>query len=129
VAISLSFKNFGHAFASFFKAVAKDSKLVGAGAEKVLDEVAAEKTVVEGVSGAVANAVSPGSGTVVVTIEDAAFSVLGAIDAALKSGGDAVAQKLLDAGVDVAAINNAKAVGTQTESFFALLKGAAPAKP
>lgn len=125
MAISLNFKNVPHAIATFFKAAAAKAKVVAADAEKVINKVEGNKTVIEGVSGVVANAVQPGSAAAVVSIEDAAFSALASIDAALKSGGDATAQKLLDAGLDVTAINNVKAVGTQSAAFYALLQAKA----
>lgn len=127
MAISLSYKNIPHAIASFFKAAAGKSKIVSADVVKVLDKVEGDKTIVEGVSGAIANAVQPGSGAAVVSIEDAAFSLLGAVDAALKSGGDAARQKLLDAGLDVTAVDNVRAVGTQSAAFYALLQSKAGA--
>lgn len=120
--INLSFKSIPHALATFYKRVVADTPKIIAGAEKVLDKAASEKTAVEGVSGAVANAITPGAGVAVVTIEDAAFSLLGCVDALLKSGDAAAEAKLLGAGLDVAAINNAKAVGAQSASFYTLLK-------
>lgn len=122
MALSLNFKNVQHALASFWQGAASIAKTAAVDTEKVLDHAAADKAVVEGVSGAVANAVQPGSGAAVVSIEDAAFSVFAAVDAALKSGGDATTQKLLDAGLDVTAINNVKAVGTQSQAFYTLLQ-------
>lgn len=116
--INLSFKSIPHALATFYKKIVANTPKV----EKVLDKAAAEKTAVEGVSGAVANAITPGAGVVVVTIEDAAFSLLGCVDALLKSGDAAAEAKLLSAGLDVTAISNAKAVGAQSESFYSLLK-------
>lgn len=125
MAISLNFKNVPHALATLWKRAAAIAKTVAVDTEKVLDEAAKDKAVVEGVSGAIANAVQPGTGTLVVTAEDAAFSLLGAVDAALKAGGDAAAQKLLDAGLDVTAINNVKAIGASSQAFYTLV---APAK-
>lgn len=122
MALTLNFKNLPHALATFFKAAAADAKIVAKAAEKVLDKAAADKAVVEGVSGAIANAVQPGSALAVVTIEDAAFSLLGAVDAALKSGGEATAMKLLDAGLDATAIQNVKAIGASSQSFYTVLQ-------
>lgn len=125
MAISLSFNNIGHGLATFFKTAAKDVEKAVPAIETGIEKIEGDQQVIEGVSSAVANAVAPGSGATVVTVENAAFSLLGAVDAALKAGGDATAQKLIDAGLDVTAINNAKTVGAQTVSFYNVLKSAA----
>jgi len=84
----------------------------------VIEGAEADKTVIEGVSAAVATAVQPGSAVPVVGIEDAGFALLGSVDAVLKSGDAAAEQKLLDAGLDVNAIKAAKAVGSQSKTFY-----------
>lgn len=115
-----SFKNAAHALATYFKSAKADAVKV----EHGIENVEAHKTVIEGVSAAVAGAVAPGSAVAVLTIEDAAFAVLGAVDAALKSGDAATEQKLLDAGLDKAAIDAAKNVGTQTVAVYKLAQAA-----
>lgn len=122
--IALSFKNAGHALATFFKTAAEDVAKAVPVIVTGIEAVEGEKQTVETVSNAVANAVVPGSGAAVVSLENAAFSLLGAVDAALKAGGDAAAQKLIDAGLDTTAIENARAVGTQTVAFYKILQSA-----
>jgi hypothetical protein len=89
----ITFKSVGHFFAKAYKAVVAE-----------LPKIEATKATVETVTAAV-----PG-GAAVVPIEDAAYAVLGAVSAALTTGGDAAAQKLQDAGLDVAAVQKAQAV-------------------
>ena len=120
--LSLNYKNIPHAIATFLKATVAEAKKALPVVEKALDTVEGDKTAVEGASGAIANAIAPGTGAAVVSIEDALFSIGAAVDAALKAGGDAAVQKFLDAGLDVTAINNAKAIGTQTSAFYSLLQ-------
>jgi hypothetical protein len=127
--ISFNFKNLPHALATFFKTAAADVKKAVPVVENAIEKAEREKTVIEGVSVAVANAIQPGSAVPVVTIEDAGFAVLGSIDAALKSGDAAAEQKLLDAGLDVAAINAVKAVGTQSQTFYRIVASVPKAIP
>jgi hypothetical protein len=119
--ISFNFNNLPHALATFFKTAAADVKKAIPVIENAIEKAEGEKTVIEGVSAAVANAVQPGAAVPVVTIEDAGFAVLGSIDAALKSGDAAAEQKLLDAGIDVNAINAVKAVGSQSQTFYKIV--------
>jgi hypothetical protein len=119
--ISFNFNNLPHALATFFKAAAADVKKAIPVIENAIEKAEGDKTIIEGVSAAAANAIQPGSAVPVVTIEDAGFAVLGSIDAALKSGDAAAEQKLLDAGIDVNAINAVKAVGTQSQTFYKIV--------
>lgn len=119
--INFSFNNLGHSLASFFKTAYADVKKVGMAAENEIPKIEAAKPIVERVTAAAADTFAPGSQAVVVTIEDAAFAVLGAVDAALKSGGDAAQQHLLDAGLDQTAIDAVKAVGNNSKTFYQLV--------
>jgi hypothetical protein len=127
--ISFNFNNLPHALATFFKAAAADVKKAIPVIENAIEKAEGDKAIIEGVSGAVANAVQPGAAGPVVTIEDAGFAVLGSIDAALKSGDAAAEQKLLDAGIDVNAINAVKAVGTQSQTFYKIVTSVPKAIP
>lgn len=118
--IVISFKNIPHALATFFKAAVKDLPKIESGIEKI----EGDKPVVEAISDVAANAVAPGSAIAVNAIEDAGFAVLGAVDAALKAGGAAAEQKLLDAGLDQAAINAVKAVGVSSVAVYTVAKAA-----
>lgn len=126
--ISLNFNNVSHALASFFKTAAADAKKIVTKADVVIQKVEGDKSVIEGVSAAIANGVAPGSAAAIVPIEDAGFALLGCVDAALKSGGAAAEQKLLDAGLDATAIANVKAVASASQAFYGLVSGAT-AKP
>ncbi len=116
----ISFKNIPHALATFFKAAAKALPKIESGIEKI----EGDKQVVEAVSDVAANAIAPGSAAAVNVIEDAGFAVLGAVDNALKAGGAAAEQKLLDAGLDQAAIDAVKAVGVQSVAVYTAAKAA-----
>ena len=59
--ISFNFKNLPHALATFFKTAAADVKKAIPVIENAIEKVEGEKTVIEGVSGAVANAIAPGA--------------------------------------------------------------------
>lgn len=92
-----TFKNLQHFFAKTAQAiVAAAKKLPGA-----LEKVEETRAVVEGVT----QVVDPAA----VVLEDAAYSLLGAVLAAIHAGGDAVKAKLADAGLDVVAIQKAEA--------------------
>jgi hypothetical protein len=121
---NLNFKNVGHALATFFKTAAADAKKIAVAADADIQKVEADKTKIEAVSAGVAAAVAPGSETAVISVEDAAFAVLGSIDAAIKDGGAAAEQKLLDAGLDSTAIAAVKAVGTASQTFYSVVKSA-----
>ena len=127
--ISFNFNNLPHALATFFKTAAADVKKAIPVIENAIEKVEGEKTVIEGVSGAVANAIAPGSATPVITIEDAGFALLGSVDAALK-GGDAAAERSCSMpGLDVNAINAVKAVGTQSQTFYKIVTSVPKAIP
>lgn len=127
--ISFNFNNLQHALATFFKTAAADVKKAIPVIESAIEKAEGDKTVIEGVSAAVANAIVPGSATPVITIEDAGFALLGSVDAALKSGDAAAEQKLLEAGIDVQAINAVKAVGTQSQTFYRIVTSVPKAIP
>jgi len=127
IVIKISFNNIQHALAAFFKQAAADGKTVALDVAAGIEKIEADKPEIEAVSAAVATAVEPGSQTVVLKVEDAAFAVLGSIDAAIKAGGAAVVQKLLDAGLDQTAIDAAKAVGSASETFYRIANTAASA--
>ena len=116
--MTLNFKNIPHALATFFKAAVAEAKKAEVGIEKI----ESEKAVIEGVSSAIATGIAPGSAGAVITIEDAGFALLGAVDAALKSGNAAAEQKLLNAGLDQQAIDAVKAVGVQSKAIYTLVK-------
>jgi hypothetical protein len=115
----ISFKNIPHALATFFKAAASAAKR----AEAVIEKVEADKPEIEAVSSIAASAIAPGSAPAVITIEDAGFAALGALDHALKAGGSAAEKKLLDAGLDQAAIDAVKQVGQQSVAVYTLVEG------
>ncbi len=87
----ITFKSIGHFFAKAFKVIGTD-----------LAKIEGTKATVETVSQVVDPAIVP--------IEDAAYAVLGEISSALTAGGDAVAAKLQDAGLDVNVINMVKGI-------------------
>jgi hypothetical protein len=121
----ISFKNIPHALATFFKAAAQKIKDDAPKVEAAIEKIEGDKQVVEAVSGVVATAIQPGSAAVVNVIEDAGFAALGALDNALKAGGAAAEQNLLNAGVDQAAIDAVKAVGVSSVAVYTLAKAAA----
>ena len=102
--MAINFNNIGHFFAKAFKAIVTD-----------LPKLEATKPVVEGVTAAVGQ-------SAFVPIEDAAYAVLGAVAAALNSGGEAAVAKLQDAGLDVTAVQKVQAVLTQSAQLAAVAK-------
>jgi hypothetical protein len=121
----INFKNIPHALATFFKAAAKAAEKALPKIESGIEKAEADKQVIEAVADVAANAIAPGSAPAVNVIADAGFAVLGAIDKALKEGGAAAEQKLLDAGLDQAAIDAAKQVGQQSVAVYTAVKAAA----
>lgn len=121
----ISFKSVEHALATFFKKTASAVKAATPVIESGIENIEADKGVVEAVSTVAAGSIggAPLASTTV-TIEDAGFAVLGAIDAALKAGGSAAEAKLLNAGLDQAAIDAAKQVGVQSQAVYTLVKSA-----
>lgn len=105
-----TFKSVQHFFAKAAQAIVADARrLPGA-----LAAVEATKTVVEGVSAAVAPAAVP--------LEDAAYALLGAVLAAIHAGGDAAKAKLQDAGLDVTAMQKAEAAYASVPQLVAVAK-------
>jgi hypothetical protein len=64
----------------------------------------------------------PGIGSVAVTMEDAAYAVLGEISAVLTAGGAAAEAKLADAGLDINVITAVKAVVASVPNIVAVAK-------
>jgi len=100
--MAITFKNVQHALATFFKAVEKDTPLVLAKTEQVLQTAENDKAEV----------------TPTITVENAAFAALASIVAALKAGGAAAATKLLNAGLDQTAIDAAQAAGAASAAVY-----------
>lgn len=99
----ITFKSIGHFFAKAYKAIVAD-----------LPKIEATKATVEGVSEVADPALVP--------VEDAAYAVLGEISSALTAGGDAVAAKLQDAGLDINVINMVKSVLSGVPNLVAMAK-------
>ena len=117
--MAITFKNVQHALATFFKAVEKDTPLVLAKTEQVLQTAENDKAEVEAVSAVVAGAIGGAAAvTPTITVENAAFAALAAIVAALKAGGTAAATKLLNAGLDQTAIDAAEAAGAASAAVY-----------
>jgi hypothetical protein len=123
--MAITFKNVQHALATFFKAVAKDTPLVLAKTEQVLEAAENDKTEVEAVSAVAAGAIGGAAAVApTITVENAAFAALASIVAALKAGGAAAASKLLDAGLDQTAIYAAEAAGTASAAVYTTVMAA-----
>lgn len=122
-----SFKNSAHALATYFKAakafvIKYEPKLITG-----IEHVEADKTVIEAVTAVGVSAVSPGSAPIAVTIEDAAFAVLGKIVDLLNAGSTAAESNLLNAGFDQNVIDAAKAVAAGSTQVATLVKAATKA--
>ncbi len=100
--MALSWKSVGHFFASALKTLAAAQKIA---------------PVVEAVTAAV-----PGVGVSGVALENAGFAVLGELVALLNAGGEAAKQKLADAGLDIAVIQQAEGVLGSVGQLAALVK-------
>lgn len=100
--VSGVFKNLGHFFATVAKKVLIGTPKVVAGADKVAAVIAKEEPVVEALTSLI-----PVYGPLAVKGEEAAVMIFGAVLAAIHAGGDAVAGKLLDIGLDKTAIDTA----------------------
>jgi hypothetical protein len=117
----ISFRNIPHALATFFKAVASNTKKI----EGVIEGVEAHKTEINAIADVAAGAIGGAPAvSIAELISSAAFAALGSIDAALKSGDAAAEQKLLDAGLDQAAIDAVKQVGVQSKAVYTVVKAA-----
>ena len=105
-------KSLGHFFASIAQKILAVNKTVQADAP-----------VIEGVTAAV-----PVYGPLGVTVEKAAFAVLGEIAAFINAGGAAAKAKLVNLGLDSAVVDTAEAVGTGAMAVVAAaLPAAVPA--
>jgi hypothetical protein len=103
---AITFKSAGHFFASVFqKSIAELPKII------------ATAGTVETVTGAV-----PTYGPLAVTVEKAAYAVLGEVAAVLNASDAAGKTKLADAGMDVAVIETVEAILKSVPEFTALLK-------
>lgn len=100
--MAISFKSVGHFLATAFQ---------------VLTQIAALAPVVEEVTSIV-----PGASPSIVTIERAAFAVLGEIASLLSLDPDAASKKLSDAGVDTAVITQVKTLLADVPTLVALAK-------
>jgi hypothetical protein len=103
-------KSLGHFFASVFQKVLA-----------VNTAVQKDAPVIEGATAAI-----PVYGPLAVTVEQAAFAVLGEIAAAINAGGAAAEAHLTSAGLDQNVIDTVKAVAASTVSLADVVK-AAPA--
>jgi hypothetical protein len=95
--MSITFKSVGHIFATFFKS---------AGSELV--KLEGTKTIVEGTTGAILGAVAPTEAPIALSVESAAYAVLGEVASLISAGGAAAEAKLADAGLDQSVIAAAK---------------------
>ena len=107
----ITFKSVGHFLAKSFLAVVKEVPKIESG----IQDLESSKSTVETVTAAA------GQGALV-PIEDAAYAILGSVGAALAAGGDAVAKKLGDAGLDVVAIQKVQAVLASVPQLTAVAK-------
>jgi len=96
------FKNIGHFFATVASKVLTAAPKVVAGADKVAAVIVKEEPTVEALTSLI-----PTYGPLAVSGERAAIMVFGAVLAAIHAGGDAIAAKLLDVGLDKTAIDTA----------------------
>ena len=103
--MALSFKSVGHMFATFFHAV-------GTGVAKLESTETSVET---------ATAAIPGAAPAV-TIEKAAYAVLGEVASILNTGGEAVEAKLTDAGLDSAVVTQVKGLLGSVSQVAALAK-------
>jgi hypothetical protein len=118
-----SFKNAAHALATFFKAakatvIKYEPKVVAA-----IQHIEGEKPVIEAVTAVAAGSYAP----IAVTVEDAAFAVLGKIVDLLNAGSTAAESNLLNAGFDQNVIDAAKAVAAGSVQVATLVKAASKA--
>ncbi len=125
--MAFSFKNAAHALATFFKAakatvIKYEPKLIAG-----IQHIEGDKTVIEAVTAVGVGAISPGSAPIAVTIEDAAFAVLGKIVDLLNAGSSAAESNLLNAGLDQGVIDAAKAVAAGSVQVATLVKAASKA--
>ena len=104
--MAITFKSVGHFFAKAYKAIVAD-----------LPKVLATKGVVEGVTSVV-----PVYGPLAVSIEDVGYALLGEVSSVLNAGGEAVAAKLADAGLDINVIKTVQAVVAGVPNVAALAK-------
>jgi hypothetical protein len=98
------FKSVGHFFATLYQKVIA-----------VIPKVEATEATVEKVTAAV-----PVYGPLGLTIENAAYAVLGELSAVLNAGGAAVAAKLNDAGLDIKVIQTVQALVASVPQAAAL---------
>jgi hypothetical protein len=105
-------KSLGHFFASVFQKVLA----VNATIQK-------DAPVIEGATAAV-----PVYGPLAVTVEQAAFAVLGEVAAALNAGGAAVETQLTSAGLDQKVIDTVKAVAASSVNLADVVKAVPTAK-
>ena len=94
--MAISFKSVGHFFAVVYTALKND-----------IPKVEATEGTVEAVT---AVAAGPVYGPLAVTVEKAAYAVLGELSAVLNAGGAAAAAKLANAGLDTNVIQTVQAV-------------------
>ena len=100
--MTLSWKSVGHFFASALKTLAAAQKAA---------------PVIEAVTAAI-----PGAGISGAALENAGFAVLGELVGLLNAGGEAAKQKLADAGLDIAVIQQAEGVLGSMSQVAALVK-------
>ena len=102
--MAITLKSIGHFFAKVYTAIVKE-----------LPKVEATEATVEKVTAAI-----PVYGPLAVSIEQAGYAVLGEISAALNAGGDAVAAKLADAGLDIKVIQTVQAIVASVPTIAAV---------
>jgi hypothetical protein len=104
------FKSIGHFFATFFQKVMT-----------VLPKIEATATTVETVTAAI-----PVFGPLGLSVEKAAYAVLGELSAVLNAGEAAAAAKLADAGLDIKVIQTVQAIVASVPQVAALATAATP---
>ena len=111
--MSNPFKSVGHFFATVFTKLKADEPKIEAG----INTVEATATTVETVTAAV-----PVYGPLALTVEKAAYAVLGEIAGVLHAGDSAAASKLQDAGLDVNVVQTIQALLADVKQYAALIK-------
>lgn len=122
--MAITFKSAGHALATFFKNVVAEAKKEAPVVAADLVKAEGTKTVVEATTGAILASVSPAAAATAVGIEDAGYAVLGEVSNLLSAGGEAAAQKLIDAGLDKDVVNAVKNVAAGASQVITLVKAA-----
>jgi len=107
------FKSVGHFFATVFTKLKADEPKVEAGIQKVENTASTVETVTAAV---------PVYGPMALTVEKAAYAVLGEIAAVMHAGDSAASAKLQDSGLDINVIQTVEALLADVKQYAALIK-------